>query len=198
MFRRLLIATIGFALSACSAVGVMETSDPQQKLADAYNLLQVDRPYPAARLMKESIAQFKEKNDFYQLGVAQFMYGQFIRSKSFDWPSFRQQYPQTETAEQRNELAATFFNEAIVNYGKAIADPALPHDVRTGYYWRVYLANLELQNKSAMCASLRSMDVSNKAYQDKNPGAKGHVQPPYKSFEEFISTTISKAQCSAS
>ena len=198
MFRRLLITAIVLVLSACSAAGVMKTSDPQQKLADAYNLLEVGRPIPAERLMNEAIAQFKEKNDFYQLGVSQFMYGQFIRSKSFDWPLFRQQYPKTETAEQRNALAATFFNEAIANFEKAIADPALPHDVRTGYYWRVYLANLELQNKSAMCASLQSMDVSNKAYQAKNPGAKVYVHPPHKTFEEFISATMSKAECNAS
>ena len=76
------IATI-FAcclLGACAAVGVVASSDPNQKLKDAYSLLQENRPYPAERLMTDAIAGFKEQKDPYGLALAQFMYGQIGRA----------------------------------------------------------------------------------------------------------------------
>lgn len=48
------LLAIGFsALVGCSAAGVVASSDPQQKLADADALLDQGRPLPAERLIAE-------------------------------------------------------------------------------------------------------------------------------------------------
>ena len=198
IIRDFLIFTTAFLLSGCAAAGIFSTSDPNQKLKDAFNLLEsrpIPRALPAEKLIKEAINDFKEQNDVYGLGVAQFMYGNFVQSKNFDWPQFRKQYPETETREQRNALATTYYVEAANNFHLAAADPKLTHDTRTGYYWREYLAHFYANNNAGACEALKNMQVENDAYTKKNPDAKVYVQPPYKSFSEFMSESKRISKC---
>jgi hypothetical protein len=182
-------------LSACAAVGVTASSDPHQKLKDAYSLLRGNRPYPAERLMREAIAGFEERKDSYGLGVAQFMYGQFVKSHGFDWPLFRKLYPNTDTAEQRNALASRYFMDAIGNFRTAAADPNLTHDTRTGYYWREYLAHREMNNREGMCATLHEMETEHDALIKESPGAKVQFPEQYATFDEYITASLRDAQC---
>lgn len=182
-------------LSACAAAGVVASSDPRQKLKDAYSLLRENRPYPAERLIREAMEGFKEQNNSYELGLAQLMYGQFVKSQNFDWPLFRGQYPNTETAEQRNTFALPYFKEAINNFRIAASDPKLSHDTKSGYYWREYLAHRELKDSDGMCSALRNMKIENDAFMKENPGAKVNVNPPYKTFDEFMSGSMQDAHC---
>jgi hypothetical protein len=190
--KKLLYALITAALVACA------TATPQQKLGDAFQLLQENRPIPAEALMKQALEEFKAQGSDYDLGVAQFMYGQFLRSKHFTWQFFRSYYPNTDTQEQRDAMAKTYFLSSRDSFRKALSDPKLAQDQRTGYLWREYLANIELGDKPEICASLKSMKASNDAYQASSPGAKVYVPAPYKTFDEFTEGTLRKFECNTS
>ena len=188
--KKLLCIALTCVLLACA------TTPPEQKLSEAFQLLQENRPIPAESLIRQAMDEFKAKGDPYDLGTAQFMYGQFVRSRHFTWKFFRDSYPETDTQEQRNAMAKTYFLAARLSFQKALSNPDLAQDQRTGYLWREYQANVELGDKAAICSSLKSMKESNDAYQAKKPGAKVYVAPPYKTFDEFITTSSNKAECS--
>jgi hypothetical protein len=69
MAKTLCLFTLAFSLLGCSAAFVPATSDPEKKLAQAYQLLSVYRPKPARRLIDESIEIYKQKGD--KEGLAQ-------------------------------------------------------------------------------------------------------------------------------
>lgn len=190
--KKLICALITGTLVACA------TATPQQKLGEAFQLLQADRPIPAEALMKQSLDEFKAQGNDYDLGVAQFMYGQFVRSKHFTWQFFRSYYPNTDTQEQRNAMAKSYFLSARDSFHKALSNSQLAQDTRTGYLWREYLTNIELGDKPEICVSLRAMKASNDAYQAASPGAKVYVPAPYKTFDEFIESSLSKSECNTS
>ena len=190
--KKLLCALLTAFMVACA------TATPQQKLGDAFQLLQENRPIPAEALMRQAMDEFKAQGSEYDLGVAQFMYGQFVRSRHFTWEFFRSYYPNTETQEQRNAMARTYFLAARESFRKALASPQLALDQRTGYFWREYLTNLELGDQPAICSSLRSMKESNEAYEAASPGAKVNVPGGFRTFGEFVQDALSKAQCSSS
>ena len=73
--KKLIYALIASTLVACATV------TPQQKLGEAFQLLQSDRPIPAEALMKQALDEFKAQGNDYDLGLAQFMHGQFVRSR---------------------------------------------------------------------------------------------------------------------
>jgi hypothetical protein len=195
MTRLLITTSLACLLSACAAVGVTASDDPRTKLRDAYALLRQDRPYPAERLMREAITGFQEKNDPYGLGLAQLMFGQFVKTPAFDWPLFREQYPNTETSQQRTALASRYLVDAAANFRKAAADPKLPSDERTGYHWREYLAHKELEDRRGMCGALRSMNESHAAFRRDKPNATVHYPRQYSSFEDYISAMMREANC---
>lgn len=190
--KKLICTLITGALVACA------TATPQQKLGDAFQLLQENRPIPAEALMRQALDEFKAQGNNYDLGLAQFMYGQFVRSKHFTWQFFRNYFPNTDTQEQRNAMARTYFLSARDSFRKALANQQLAQDKRTGYIWREYLTNIELGDKPEICASLRSMKASNDAYQAASPGAKIHVPTPYKTFDEFIESSLNQSECNTS
>ncbi|MBI2307389.1 MAG: hypothetical protein HYU78_08810 [Rhodocyclales bacterium] len=198
MFRTLSAIITCFILCACSSALVLATSDPGQKLKDAYSLLEtrpIPRALPAEKLIQEAISGFEEQKDHYGLGLAQFMYAQFVQSENFDWPQFRKLYPDTDTREQRNALANTYYANAAKNFHIAAADPALTHDARSGYFWREYLAHIAMSNRSAACKALSNMKSANDEFLKEKPNAKIHVNPPYKTFDEFMLRSREASNC---
>lgn len=198
MPRKITLFIVGCLFCSCAMAGIFSSDDPYQKLTDAFNLLgtrPIPRALPAEKLIKEAISDFEKQKDYYGIGTAQFMYGQFVQSEHFDWPQFRKQYPGTETREQRNILAVSYYADAAKNFHIAASDPQLSHDKRTGYYSREYLAHAAMRNSIGACEALRNMKKEHEAFLKEKPDAKVYVEAPYKTFDEFITGSMREAQC---
>ena len=81
-------------LGACAGIGVVETSDPAQKLRDAEILYDnEDRPLLAERLIREAIEIYQPTNDKLGLGESYREYGFLLRSPSVKgtWADFYRQ-----------------------------------------------------------------------------------------------------------
>lgn len=63
MKKNIFKLTIFLCLSGCSAVGVISTNDPNEKIGQAYYLLDNGRPLPAKKLFEEVIKIGEEKQD---------------------------------------------------------------------------------------------------------------------------------------
>jgi len=77
---------IVLSLSGCAAALVPATSDPNKKLAQAYDLLSVYRPKPARQLIDESIEIFKERGDKEKLAYAYMVstdYYRYVASEAY-------------------------------------------------------------------------------------------------------------------
>ena len=68
----LLLVIVGASvLIGCAAYGVPATSNPDEKLRDAYMLFErKDRPLPAERLLREAITMYQEQKNEPALGEA--------------------------------------------------------------------------------------------------------------------------------
>lgn len=54
MNKTFFVLVLSFSLSSCQTVGVIESNNPRQKLADGYAMLQNKRSIPALRLFQEA------------------------------------------------------------------------------------------------------------------------------------------------
>ncbi len=75
-----LIFLIITALLGCSAVGVPYTSDPHEKLVQAYQLMNLQRAMPAERLAKESLSIFIAEGNISGESEAHFVLGVIYKS----------------------------------------------------------------------------------------------------------------------
>ena len=65
---RILILTFVISLAGCSAVGIVETNDPHEKIEQAMYLLNTEkRPIPADKLLAQAINTFEQQHD--QMGL---------------------------------------------------------------------------------------------------------------------------------
>jgi len=69
-------------VSGCTAVGVTNTDDPYEKLAQSYQLMSENRPIPAEFNAQDALKIFKEKNDVFGEAEAYYFLGVFYKAKS--------------------------------------------------------------------------------------------------------------------
>jgi len=81
MKLRILLCLV-FFLSGCSAMGVVETNDPNEKLIQASHLQSNGRPIPAERIALEALQIFQGQQDAMGSGEANLFLGQFYKAKS--------------------------------------------------------------------------------------------------------------------
>lgn len=86
MFRKFCLLALTFSLLGCAAAFVPATSDPEQKLRYAWELLTVYRPIPARKLIDESIEIYKQQGKTEELCQAYLWsshYHRFLASKEY-------------------------------------------------------------------------------------------------------------------
>ena len=86
MFKKLCVLTAMFSLLGCSALFVPATSDPDKKLAQAYQLLSVYRAKPARQLIDESIEIYKQQGNTERLAYAYLVstdYYRYVASSAY-------------------------------------------------------------------------------------------------------------------
>lgn len=196
VWLRSVAACLSFALAGCAGVGVMATSDPMAKLADAGSLFEEqDRPLIAERLIREAIAICESKPDQSCLAEGYRTYGFFFRSPSISgkWAKHYQENGFLESS-------ATFDNR----YQKSIEyfDKALQISTQLERFDEVTSANLnmgftyELMGQSKLaCQAFEASSVSHRENLRRNPNARVHLPKGYATYDDFLLPQKKRAQC---
>lgn len=190
----LLVGLIGLLLLAgCAGVGIVATSDPDQKMRDAdYLWSREDRPLPAERLMAEAIEIYQKRGDLRAQGNAYRAYGNLLLSQSltkwgFHNMNFHDQTVPDVTYENRRDKALEYFKKALEVYQKYEQVPlaAKQYDELTNLYYLIAWTYNGLDDHNNSC---KYFDKSLAAYAENirlNPTAKP-ISPGFNSFPEQV------------
>lgn len=190
-FLILLIA----ALSGCAGIGIIATSDPYQKLADARHLFTYEnRPLPAERLIKEAITICKEKADRKCLAESYQTYGFFFRSQSIEmWETVYRRdgfLDRTATFDTRLEKSLEYLRKSI-----PMLSELKMYDALTNAYLNVGLVNERLRRIEEACkAYAKSLDANRKNL-EANPRAEVIVPEAYANYPEYLDEQTRRAGC---
>lgn len=197
------LAAVPWLLASCAGVGVMETSDPMEKLNDAHYLYTYEyRALIAERLIREAMDIFRERQDFHGLGHAHREYADLLTSPSMGrWEKvFREDgfRDATVTYDNRFEKAQEYYARAMDFYRRA--EPSLKadevYDALTNLYYNMSWASFQLGETEEACEFVeKSLDAyaMNIA---QNPDAKSHVPPEHDSYESLVLDSPMNKPCS--
>ncbi|MHC8310935.1 hypothetical protein ACYZUC_15125 [Pseudomonas sp. GT1P32] len=188
------LAVVISALAGCSAVGVVSSSDPHQKLADADALLDQNRPLPAERLIVEALAICKTTSDPLCFADAYRTYGLFFMS-----PTLRQ-WETHYTTNAFLEPDATFATRYVKSNeyfekSRAIYAQAGQFEVVTNINLNRGFAYEMAADTRLACQAYNDSLNASKENSRLKPGAIIQVPAKYGTFENYIAIQKSRAGC---
>ena len=146
-------------MSACTAIGVVSSSDPLTKLNDAQVLyLRKNRPVPAERLIQEALAIYQREGDEHGLGIAYREYGDFLKSAAVE--QWRPMYERgggfldrSITFDSRVSKAREFYSMALEHLQQAVSqsESAGRYDELTNVYYNMVWSHLALGEQAKAC-----------------------------------------------
>ena len=194
--RHIIIILTLISLTGCAAALVPYTSDPKQKIADAYWLFDTkQRALPAQKLILEAIDIYKKDENKSGLAEAYVTYGIFLRSYAVD--QYSERYKETGfnngqfSFEERYKMSIEYFDKSRVIYKQKEE-----YDNLTNTYLHMgftYLTNENVQKGCEMF--IKSLDM-NKLFMSKNPDAKLSLGG-FKSYKDYIDNKMQLAKCPA-
>lgn len=119
MLKVIAFILFGFVVLGCSAVGVIESSDPDIKIEQAYALMNVGRALPAQRLFKEAIDIAKERKDRYLEARAIVGLGDLYRNAQYGVD--KQNLTNYKLSTEKYDEAARVYTEIGFNKGATMA-----------------------------------------------------------------------------
>lgn len=184
-------------LAGCSAVGVVASSDPHQKLADANALVDQNRPLPAERLIVETLTICQSTADQLCFADAYRSYGLFFMSPTLggQWATHYSTngfLDRTATYDARYEKANEYFEKS-----RAIYAQAGKFDVVTNINLNRGFAYEMAANKASACGAYSESLAASQENLRLQPGAVIRVPEKYGTFENYIAIQKKRVGCSA-
>lgn len=197
-----LTITAAVALFGCAGVGVVETSDPDVKLSDAYELFtKQDRPIIAERLIRQAIDIFRQRDDARGLAHAHRQYAELLRSSSVvrSEKFYRQNGFQDKsiTFENRISKSEEYLRQALEYYVRAERQfrGAERFDALTNVYYNMAWSNYMLNNREEACRFFDRSLEANAENLRRNPDAKVKVPSSYASYADTVAAAKSTVRC---
>ncbi len=194
-WRAVAAGVMVLALAGCAAMGVIATSDPKQKLRDAYELFDHEyRPLPAERMIRESIEIYKnEKND---LGLAEAYraYGFFFRSGAVEkWNKHYKKDGFMEPLATYNNR----YDKSIEYFAKSetIYKEHKRYDALTNIYLNMAFTYEFAGDKAQACEAYKKSLSSNEQQMKDQPGSKVELPEGSKSYEEYVAGPLKRLGC---
>ena len=194
--RHIIIIITLISLAGCAAALVPYTSDPKQKIADAYWLFDdKQRALPAQKLILEAIDIYEKDENKSGLAEAYVAFGVFLRSYAVD--RYSENYKETGFSngqfsfKDRYKMSIEYFDKSI-----AIYEQKEEYDNLTNTYLHMgftYLTNENVQKGCEMF--IKSLNM-NKLFMSKNPDAKLSLGG-FKSYKDYIDNKMQLAKCPA-
>jgi tetratricopeptide (TPR) repeat protein len=195
MDLKLALCALAFsALVGCSAAGVVASSNPQQKLADADALLDQGRPLPAERLIVEAVQLCTTAGDQLCLADAYRGYGLFFMSSAL--ASQKDRYVSqgfldaTATYQQRFVKANEYLEKSRAIYAQAARFEVVTNlNLNRGFAFEM------AGDKSAACQAYGDSLAASQENTRLKPGAVIQVPAKYGTFERYIGVQRARVGC---
>ncbi|MGY2272157.1 MULTISPECIES: hypothetical protein [Pseudomonas] len=195
MDLKLALCALAFsALAGCSAAGVVASSNPQQKLADADALLDQGRPLPAERLIVEAVQLCTTAGDQLCLADAYRGYGLFFMSSAL--ASQKDRYVSqgfldaTATYQQRFVKANEYLEKSRAIYAQAARFEVVTNlNLNRGFAFEM------AGDKSAACQAYGDSLAASQENTRLKPGAVIQVPAKYGTFERYIGVQRARVGC---
>lgn len=181
-------------LSGCAAYGVVATSDPGQKVKDAYALFErKQRPLPAERLIREAISMYEENQDDLGLAEAHRAYGFFFRSRAVE--EWRKHYEGGFL--EPGAAFANRFEKSVAHFNRAaeILDRHQRHDRLANIYLNGAITYEINHQPQQACDWFSKSLESNARYLKEHPDATIDLPDGFASFEAFVISRKNNLQC---
>ena len=190
------IMLVIISIGGCSAVGVIASSDPYQKLADANSLAEHNRPTVAERLIVESIAICKETDDQHCFAAAYRGYGLFFMSESIEGRQWKPHYAKNGFIDSTVSLDSRY-SRAIYFLKKSrnIYIENEEYDAVTNLSLSIGFAYVMQGDYPSAC---QAYDESLQAYAENvrnNPNVKIHLPEKYANFPNYIEIQKNRILC---
>lgn len=189
---------LGFfvALAGCAGVGVVATSDPNAKLADAGSLFdEQDRPLIAERLIREAIEICESKSDQLCLAEGYRTYGFFFRSPSIygKWAKHYQEdgfLDKSATFDNRYSKSIEYFEKARQIFTR------LEHfDMLTNVNLNMGFTYELMGDPKLACQAFEASSASNRENLRRNPNANLSLPRGFASYDDYLIPQKKRAQC---
>lgn len=187
MNRSKLSLTLALVLLAgCAAVGVVETSDPAQKLQQAGQLFgRQDRPLPAERLIREAASIYEVANDNLGLAEAYRIYGFFFRSSSVEhWEKVYRSsgfLDKSATFDGRLDKSIEYFDQS----GRLLAQ-AEKYDQLANVEFNRGVSFTMMRNTNSACAAYDASLAAQWRASEADPALRPSLPPGFSTFQELI------------
>ena len=189
-------ACFSFALAGCAGVGVVATSDPMAKLADAGSLFdEQDRPLIAERLIREAIAICESKPDPLCLAEGYRTYGFFFRSASIEgeWTKYYQTngfLESSATFENRHQKSIEYFEKAREVFTRLERFDNLTNvNLNMGFTYEL------MGEPKLACPAFDASLISNHENLRRNPNADLSLPKGFATYDEYLIVQKRRAKC---
>jgi len=194
--RHIIIILTLISLVGCAAALVPYTSDPKQKIADAYWLFDEQlRPLPAEKLIHEAIAIYQENNNKVGLAEGYTAYAIFLRSDAVS--RHRDRYEDNgfidESVTYQNRFSKSM--EYLLK-SESIYQILGEYDDLTNTYLHMAFTSMASDDKINACKYYDKSVETNITFMSRNPDAKISLAG-YKSYKDYIKPLKEEAECSA-
>lgn len=185
-------------ISGCTAIGVPITSNPNNKLDYAINLLKIDRPLPAESLIQEAVHIYKKQGDELGLANAYRIYALFLQSKAVEnWGTgYRQRgfMDGTVNFDGRNKKAIEYFEMAKIIYERYSS-----YDGLTNIYFNIgKVYYFKFNDKIRACKSFSESYGYYLKFRKNNPTNEIEFPAKFSSYKNYILAVKNEAGCNGS
>lgn len=196
--RSLQLAAYVFALtliSGCSAVGVVYSSNPYNKLANASSLLEQDRATAAERLIVEALAICEKTTNPACFAAAYRGYGMFFADPALmgqSRPHFAEHGFIEATASLSNRYVKAI---EYLEQSRDLYSQLSRYDALSNVYLQMGFIHEGTHNRASACAAYDASLQAQTENRHQNPSARVILPKRYGSFEDYITVQKNKAQC---
>lgn len=180
-------------LSGCSALGVVETSDPYQKLAQAEQLKQTGRIGVARRLILEAAEIFEQQGDAIGLAEAYRSYGFLLRMYGEDVITDLDVSASTRTAtnyDRRMDKSIEYFQKSLRLYKRNDQ-----HDRIANLHYNIGVSHHFAGRLDQACFAFDTSLEAHRASMRIDPGRDVVLPSGVESFAELINRAKEEIGC---
>jgi hypothetical protein len=196
ILRCALTAVLFMLVAGCSAMFVPRSNNPEQKLAQAYELFDNERrPIPAEKLIREAMDIYKMQNNMAGLAEVYRAYGFFYRSAAVEeW----QKYYESTGFLDRTVTYNTRFRKSVeaFEYSAQLFAKQREYDSVANVYLNMAFTYEFARDLNGACASYKKSLDAFRNFQKLHPGASVSLPDGFTgTYEEFVARYLRKNQC---
>ncbi len=190
LFRTVVALAALTALTACAGVGIVDSNDPNVKVAQAEQLTRVGRAAQARRQLDEAIPLFEAKNDKAGLAEVYRQYGFLARLGGAQEGVIAIRQPVAAYSSANLALSDQYLHKSVALFAEADR-----LDMASNVYMQLSNNAYFRKETKEACAYLDHSSAVHRQWQAKHPGAAIELPQGMKTFDDLIAYMKKETGC---